>query len=180
MLPGAVGPAKRVLYVAWHRETDTEFELERKMTMKTFAIASALSLLAGPLFAEAHMATQGDAAAGEELFNRQCVSCHVVVNDEGETLAGRNARTGPNLYGLAGGAIGGVEDYRYGDALLRVNERGDVWTEETFVAYVQDPTGWLRETLDDDRARGKMAYRVRDEGEAYDMYAYLASLAPAE
>jgi len=57
---------------------------------------------------------------------------------------------------------------------------GTVWTEEAFVGYVQDPTGWLRETLDNNRARGKMAYRVRDEGEAINIYAYLATFGAAE
>lgn len=146
--------------------------------MKTTFTAAAFALLAAPAFAEGH--ATGDAANGEEQFNRQCVACHVVVNDDGETLAGRNARTGPNLYGVAGGVIGSVEDFRYGDALLTLNENGEVWDEEKFVGYVQDPTPWLREFLDDSRARGKMAFKVREEQDALDMYAYLASLAPAD
>ncbi len=143
--------------------------------MKTISLAAALSLLAAPVFAEAHAAS-GDAAAGAEQFERQCVACHVVVDDAGETLAGRNANTGPNLYGVAGRAIGSVEDFRYSDALTELGATGAVWTEETFVGYVQDPTGWLRETLDNRRARGNMAYQVRDEGDAVNLYAYLASL----
>lgn len=121
----------------------------------------------------------GDAAAGEEAFG-QCATCHVVVDDAGETLAGRNARTGPNLYGVAGRQAGIVEDFRYGDDMVKAGEAGLSWTEEDFVAYVQDPTGYLREVLDDRRARGKMAYKVRDEAEAVNLYAYLESLgAPA-
>ena len=90
-------------------------------------------------------------------------------------LAGRNARTGPNLYAIAGRQIGAIEDFRYGDSVLELGEAGTVWTEESFVGYVQDPTGWLRETLDNNRARGKMAYRVRDQEEAINIYAYLAT-----
>ena len=52
-----------------------------------------------------------------------------------------------------------------------------IWTEENFVAYVQDPTAWLRAALDDRRARGKMAFRVRDPQAAADIYAYLETLA---
>ena len=143
--------------------------------MKKFALAAALSVLAAPAFAETHASTQGDAAAGEEQFNRQCVACHVVQNDAGEVLAGRNAQVGPNLYGVAGRTLGSVPDYAYGDAIVALGETGEIWTEENFVGYVQDPTGWLREKLDDRRARGKMAYQVRDEAQAYDLYAFLAT-----
>jgi cytochrome c len=54
------------------------------------------------------------------------------------------------------------------------------WTEENFVGYVQDPTNWLRETLEDRRARGKMAYQVRAEEDAINLYAYLATFEAAE
>lgn len=145
--------------------------------MKKFTIAAAFAVLAAPAFADGHASTQGDAAAGEEQFNRQCVACHVVADASGEVLAGRNAKTGPNLYGIAGRTPGTVEGFRYSDSIVELGEAGTLWTEETFVGYVQDPTGWLRETLDDRRARGKMAYQVREESQAYDLYAYLSTFA---
>lgn len=83
--------------------------------MKKFTLAAALSVLAAPVFADGHAPTVGDAAAGEEQFNRQCVACHVVADASGEVLAGRNAKTGPNLYGIAGRTLGAVEDFRYSD-----------------------------------------------------------------
>ena len=70
------------------------------------------------------------------------------------------------------------EGFRYGKSLQQAAEAGVTWDQENFVAYVQDPTKWLRATLDDSRARSKMAYRVRKDNEALDIYAYLASLAP--
>ena len=147
------------------------------MTIRKLAASAALaSLFALPAAAQDY---SGDPAAGEEAFS-QCISCHVVVNDAGDTLAGRNARTGPNLYGIADAAIGRVEDFRYGNGIEKANEMGLAWTEENFVAYVQDPTNWLREATDDRRVRGKMSYRVRSEEEALDLYAYLASLAGGE
>lgn len=145
--------------------------------MKTLTLAAALCLTGGAALAEAH--ASGDAEAGATVFERQCVACHVVVNDEGETLAGRNAQTGPNLYNVTNRGIGSVEDFRYSDAILALHEAGEEWTEENFVGYVQDPTGWLREATDDNRARGKMAFQLRDETDAANVYAYLASLAPA-
>ena len=140
--------------------------------MKYTATLAAATLLAAPAVAQ----TSGDSAAGEEAFG-QCITCHVVEN-EGEVLAGRNAKTGPNLYGVALRQYGVVEGFRYSDSMVEAGDAGNVWTEANFVPYVQDPTGHLREVLDDRRARGKMTYKLRDEQEAVDIYAYLVSIGP--
>ena len=99
----------------------------------------------------------------------------MVRDNAGDVLAGRNAKTGPNLYGIAGRALGAEEGFRYGDSLVDAGEAGIVWDEESFVAYVQDPTAWLREATDNARARSKMAYKVRDAQQAADIYAFIAS-----
>ena len=146
-----------------------------------FATATAAALmLAAPAIAadDATVDPSGDAAAGEEVFAKQCITCHVVMDDEGELLAGRNGRQGPNLYGVAGAEVGHVEDFKYGKSAMEAAEQGIEWTEENFVAYVQDPTGWLRDVLDDDKARSKMSWKVRDEQDAKDLYAYLHSIGP--
>lgn len=143
--------------------------------MKQIASAALVALIAGPVLAQD--APSGDAAAGEQAFARQCVACHVVVDADGTKLAGRNARTGPNLYGVAGAVIGHQDDFNYGNGIAELTERGDVWTEEAFIGYVQNPTAWLKEATGDDSVRGKMGYRVRSEEDALDLYAYLASLA---
>ena len=144
-----------------------------------FVYATALTLAASAAFADGH--ASGDAAAGEEAFG-QCVTCHVVQNEAGETIAGRNAKTGPNLYGVVGRAAGSVDGFRYGKSMIEAGEAGLVWDEASFVAYVQDPNGFLREYLDNRRARGKMAFQVRGadaEAESANLYAYLASVGPA-
>ena len=148
--------------------------------MKKFTIAAAFAVMAVPAFAQDLTPTIGDAANGEEQFNRKCVACHIVADDDGNVLAGRNSRTGPNQYGVVGRALGAVEDFNYSDGLVELGEAGEVWNEENFVGYVQDPTGWLREKLDDRRARGRMAYQVRAEQDAYDLYAYLATFSDLE
>ena len=133
------------------------------------------------LSATAAIAQEGNADFGALLFSRQCVSCHVVADADGMLLAGRYARTGPNLYGITTRGIAQAPDYRYGDALAAVGATGADWTQDAFVAYVMDPTDWLRDRLDDRRARSKMAYKVRSQDDALDMFAYLDSLAqPAE
>ena len=144
----------------------------------TFTASTALAILiAAPVLAQE---PTGDADAGSALFERQCITCHVVVNDEGETLAGRNARTGPNLYAIAERTAGTVDGFRYSNGIEALNEMDLEWTEENFVGYVQDPTPWIRETADNNRLRGSMTWKVRSEEEAQDLYAYLYSLAPPE
>jgi cytochrome c len=143
-----------------------------------FALATAATLLsAGMAYADAHAAS-GDPAAGEAAF-RACAACHNVVNDAGEVLAGRpNIRTGPNLYGVAGETFGDIEDFRWSPGLQALNEAGVMITEETFTAYIQDPTGFIREATGDSSLRGAMAaQRMRGDTDAIDLYAYLASLA---
>jgi cytochrome c len=156
------------------------------MSRKILVAAAALMLSAPMAFAQdtdtamadaAMLAPTGDIAAGEAAF-RQCIACHVVVNEAGDTLAGRNARTGPNLYGIAGGVYGDIEDFRWSPGMQALNEMGDIMTEESFVAYVQDPTGYIRETTGDNSIRGAMTYQVRSEDDAVNLYAYLYSLAP--
>lgn len=138
--------------------------------MKTsfFAATIAAVSLAAPAFA------QGDAAAGEAAF-RQCVACHVVANPAGDVLAGRNGRVGPNLYGSAGGPVGAVADFRYSAGLQAVAAAGKTWTEDDFVAYVMDPTGYIQ-SVTGGNDRGAMAFRVANEADARNLYAYIASL----
>ncbi|WP_306467213.1 cytochrome c family protein [Limimaricola sp. G21655-S1] len=156
------------------------------------ALATTTTLLAAPAMAQD---MEADVANGESEFARQCVSCHVIADESGEVLAGRAGRIGPNLHGVIGRQPGAVEDFRYSDAIVAYGElapgddmtgtapTGDdfenvVWAHDNTVAYLQDPTSFLREALDDERARGKMAYKVRDEQTAIDISAYLATFSP--
>lgn len=141
------------------------------MTLKTFALAAtAAAALAVPAFAA------GDAEKGAKTFN-QCQTCHVVVNDAGETLAGRAAKTGPNLYKVIGRQAGSVDGFGYGPSIVEAGKNGLVWDEATFVTYVQDPAKFLKETLGDSKARSKMTFKVRKASDAEDLYAFLVSLA---
>ena len=139
------------------------------------AAATSALLLAPAAFAESH--ATGDAEAGESVY-KKCRSCHLVESADGETLQ-RGGKTGPNLWAVVGRQAGAAEGYRYSDAMVEAGEAGLVWTEEDFIAYVADPTGFLRSYLDSGSARGKMTFRLRDAEEAADVWAYLASVSPA-
>jgi cytochrome c len=144
--------------------------------LRKTTLLAALALL-GPTAALAQEAMVGDAATGEELFGRQCIACHVVEDEAGEVLAGRSGRVGPNLYGVAGRVPGTYPDFDYSELLVAYGETGVVWEEANFVPYVMDPTGFLREATGQD-GRSKMAYQVRDEQEAHDLWAFLATFSP--
>jgi len=144
--------------------------------MRTYlsALAIGAAMTAAPIAAFA-----GDPAAGEAAFN-QCQACHVVQDADGEVLAGRNARQGPNLYGVVGRQAGTVEGFRYGPSIVEAGEEGLVWDEESMVAYLANPNAFLRDFLGNPRARGNMAFQVRNEDQARDLYAFLATFSPED
>ena len=145
--------------------------------IRTIATLLSAVAMAAPAFAESH--SVGDVEAGEKAF-KKCATCHVVADAEGEILAGRKAKTGPNLYGIIGRHAGTVEGFRYGKSIVAAGEAGLIWDLENFAVYAQDPKAFLQEILDDKKARSKMSYKVRDEEDAVNLGAFLASLAPVE
>jgi cytochrome c2 len=121
------------------------------MIMRGFGgllLGAALLLPAAPVAAE------GDAEAGERVFNR-CRACHVPDQEQN--------RVGPHLVGIFGREAGAVEDYRYSPALA---DSGIVWDDETIAAYVADPRGFI--------PGNRMAFPgIRNEQEIADLIAYL-------
>ncbi|XDA98906.1 cytochrome C [Sulfitobacter sp. LCG007] len=139
-----------------------------KLTISALAICFSMPALAQD--------ASGDAAAGEKEFNK-CKACHSVVSDAGEEIV-KGGKVGPNLYGLAGRKAGSVDGFGYSDSIVAAGEAGLNWDEEHFVVYVQDATKFLREYLDDPKAKGKMVFKLRGEEEAANVWAYLASVGP--
>lgn len=125
-----------------------------------------------------------EAAYAADEF-RQCATCHVIANED-ETLYGRRARTGPNLYCVVGRQAGTYDDFRYGDDIVAAGEEGLVWDEEHLVAYLQDPRAFLQDYTGDSGARSKMTYKVRKDGDrsaedvAHAFATFLAEVCPHE
>lgn len=137
------------------------------------ATATSVALMSAPVFADGH--ATGDAEAGEKVFNK-CKACHMIVDAEGETIV-KGGRTGPNLYGLYMRTAGSA-DFRYGDSLVEAGEQGLEWNEEEFVKYVADPKKYLAEYLDDKKARSKMSFKLKDDEDSANVWAYLVSVGP--
>ncbi|MFT6677086.1 MAG: cytochrome c [Sulfitobacter sp.] len=139
-------------------------------------MALGFSVLAGPVFAQGH--ATGDAAAGEKVF-RKCKSCHSVIDTEGEAIA-KGGRSAPNLYGVFGRTAGTESGFakKYGDSLVAAGAAGLQWNEADFVKFVADTKSFLKDYLDDGKARSKMSFKLKDADAAKDVWAYLVSIGP--
>jgi cytochrome c len=144
--------------------------------MKFSLTAAVLALAAAPALAQD--APTGDAVAGEKVFAK-CQTCHVIANDAGEVLAGKNSKTGPNLYGLPGRTAGTYPEFKYGESIVALGATGFTWNETDFVSYVADPGKFLKEKLDDKAAKSKMSFKLPKEEDAKNVWAFIASLSPA-
>ena len=142
------------------------------MKTKLTALAVLSSVLAAPAFAA------GDAEAGAKVFNK-CQTCHVVQNEAGETLAGKNAKTGPNLYGVIGRAAGTYPEFKYGESIVALGASGFTWTETDLAVYLADPAKFLKEKSGDSKAKSKMVFKLTNETEAANVAAFLATFSAA-
>lgn len=142
--------------------------------MKLSVLAlGATAMFAAPAFGDGH--ATGDAEAGEKAY-KNCKTCHMIVDADGEVIQ-KGAKTGPNLYGILGRTMGVQEKFRYSKGLVKMGEEGNVWDEAAFVAWTQDPSGYLTEQLGK-RERSKMSYKLRKEEDAVNIWAYLVSVGP--
>ncbi len=125
--------------------------------MKKVVIAAA-AMFAATTFAHAEGFAEGDAAKGEKVF-KKCAACHAVGD-------GAKNKVGPQLNGIVGRDIAGVEDYKYGDAIKAKGEELGAWTEEMLFEYLVDPKKFVE-------GRSKMTFKLRKDGERNDVIAYL-------
>jgi cytochrome c len=86
------------------------------------ATAAALTVGAGRAWAD------GDAAAGQALFQQKCSICH--SPDKGVT------KVGPSLWGVVGRQAGTLPGYTYSDAMAHANR---VWNADTLNVYLTNP-----------------------------------------
>ncbi|WP_412507842.1 c-type cytochrome [Roseovarius sp. SYSU LYC5161] len=99
-------------------------------------------------------------AAGEKAY-RQCKACHMVGD-------GAKNRVGPHLNGVMGREAGTVDGFRYSKGLMAKAEEGLVWTDETLIAFLEDPRGYIKGT--------KMGYAgLRNEEDGKAIAAYLST-----
>jgi len=118
---------------------------------------------ASTAFADGH--SGGDAAAGEKVF-KKCMACHQVGPDA-------KAKVGPPLTGVVGRKAGSVEGFEYGKSMAAAGEAGLVWTEEELFAFLKHPRNYLREKLDDKKAKTQMSRKLKKDEDRANIIAYL-------
>lgn len=132
------------------------------------ALFAAATMMAAPVLADDLV------AEGEALTAKRCKSCHMIADGDNVILKG--GKTGPNLFGVIGRPAGAVEGFKYGKDLIAAGEGGLTWNEETLAAFIGDPRGYLKEVLDDSKAKSKMSFKLKKEDQRAAVAAYLASL----
>lgn len=138
---------------------------------KTLLTALAATLLTAGLatgLPNVAVAQVGDAEAGKKVF-RSCRACHSVGNKA------RNS-VGPVLNGVVGRVAGSFEGYKYGTGLKAANEKGLKWSKEQIFQWLASPKNFVRTYLDDDRAKAKMTFKLKDAQKRRDVIAYLETL----
>ena len=142
--------------------------------MKTRLFATLATLaLAMPAVAQD---LTGDPAKGESEF-KKCKACHMIQDEAGTDIV-KGGKTGPNLYGVFGRPYAAEEGYKYGEGLLELAEKNpdQVWNEEHLIAYISDPTGYVKEHTGDASAKSKMTFKL-NKNQA-DVVAFLAQHSP--
>lgn len=142
--------------------------------MKTSLLATlATFALAMPALAQD---AAGDAAKGEAEF-KKCKACHMIQAPDGTDIV-KGGKTGPNLYGVVGRPYAAEEGYKYGEGLIELAEKNPdhVWDAEHLIAYVTDPTAYVKKHTGDKAAKSKMTFKLAKH--QADVVAFLAQHSP--
>ena len=102
-------------------------------------------------------------AAGEKVF-KKCKSCHQVG-------AGAKNRSGPQLNGLMGRAIGAVDGFKYSNVFQAALDEGRVWDEASLAEFLTKPKEYMKGT--------KMSFSgLKKEDDVIAVTDYLKSFGP--
>jgi len=115
---------------------------------------------------------EGDAVAGEKLF-KKCSACHKIGPESENGI-------GPSLTGVVGRKAATSEGFNYGKSIKAARDKGLIWTEDTIFDYLANPKKFLRAYLDNKKAKSKMKFKLKKEGQRRDVIAYLAAFSPKE
>ena len=122
-------------------------------------------LLAAGLFASLSWTTAhadpGTTASGEIAFHRSCAACH--------SLEKEKHRIGPSLFSIYGKKSGQSPDFRYSDAMQKLDI---TWTDENL-------SGWLADSQKF-APSSKMWLKIPDDKTRQDIIAFLKAQGPPQ
>jgi cytochrome c len=139
------------------------FHLSRKHVINvTSSVFCSLLTIISVVIISVHSGLAADAAAGEQVYKKVCVTCH--SNDPGVN------KTGPSLAGVYGRKAGSSAFPRYKGMV----GADFTWNEELLSEYLQDPKAFvLSHTQNKTTA---MTYALKDAQQRADVIAYLKTL----
>ena len=126
---------------------------------------------AGLVLATGGAAFAQDATKGKQTFN-QCMACHRIGPDA-------KALVGPPLTDVVGRKAGSYAGFSYSNLMKSAGEAGLVWSNDEIMAYLVNPTSYLKKYLTDhgkaDQATGssKMVYMLANEDQRKNVIAYV-------
>jgi cytochrome c len=107
----------------------------------------------------------GDVKRGKKVFNK-CKACHKLE-------AGKKA-VGPSLHGMFGRKAGTAPNFKFSDDLVAAGEKGLVWNDETFLAYMAKPKEYIGSFIGKKKAKTRMAFNgLKKESDRANLLAYL-------
>lgn len=96
---------------------------------------TAVLLAAAFLPVQAQQLPEGNAERGAKLFS-QCQTCHEVGADAVN-------KVGPHLDNLFGRKAGGLESFRYSNAMREAGQNGLVWDAQSLSEYMEKPRDFI-------------------------------------
>lgn len=115
-------------------------------------------MAAGIVLAAGSALAQGDPKKGEQVFQEQCGTCHVLTGQ---------GFSGPPLSGVVGRKAGTAQ-FEYSDAMKK---SGIVWDDVSLQNFLTDPDKTVPGTA--------MSFNLPDAQQRDDVIAYLRTLSPA-
>jgi cytochrome c len=131
--------------------------------VKSLVVTAGVVVIVGIMSPPA--SADGDAAKGAKVF-AQCKVCH--------NLEANKKGVGPSMHGLFGRKAATVEGFQYSKDMKTAGEKGLVWDEATFLAYIADPKKYLGSRIGKPSADTKMVFGgLKKEEDRQDLLAYL-------
>ena len=111
---------------------------------------------------------EGDAATGENVF-KKCKACHT-------SESGGKNKIGPNLFGIVGRQAGTAPGFKYSRSYVAAGEDGLTWDADAIFEYLVDPKAFIRTVTGDKKAKTRMIFKLKKEGDRHNVIAFLATL----
>lgn len=126
----------------------------------------AAAVVLGTVITVASGATAADAKKGAKVFNK-CKTCHIVE-------ATGPKKVGPPLAGFLGRKAGSLDGYKFSSDLKAAGDKGLVWTDATFLSYMEDTKSFVGGFIGKKKANTKMAFAgLKKSSDRDDLLAYL-------